>query len=737
MNQQTPQPRLLSFAQTMLFGLVLTVALTLVFFPIFPSQVHVKEGEIATATIRAPRAFTYESKVLTEQHRHEAARDVGDVLVYNASIRNEQLAKLNTLLTQVSSIRDNPDLTQATKVQALGRIAGLTLSQRATTVLLGLSRGEWQAIQDEAKRLLDQTLSDAVGPNNVEAVREQLSRRLPSELNRDQVQLIEELTKPFVISNLVVDQEKTTQAKEEARAKVPPQKVAYAKNQVIVSKGNVIDAATLEALREAGLLETRVDLTELVSALTLAALVSGVVVLYLLAFQPPGIASPRRLLLFALVLTGELLAAKLYLPLVLPDEQRHFLAFLVPIAGGPMLIASLLGAQLAVLMSGLLGFLMALLIGYLPDSSGLIVKAPLDALRMMAVYSFGSLAGAVLVHRSDRLNRYLLAGGAVSLVTFAALGGFWFLDPERRLLDFAWMAGASVANGALASLLTLGAVISVGMLFGITTRFQLMELAQLNQPLLRRLQDEAPGTFHHSVIVGNLAERAADLVGADALLVRVGCYYHDIGKLLQPGFYIENQMGGANPHEHLDPYTSAEIIIKHVRGGIDLARRHRLPQRVADFIPEHHGTRLVTYFYRRAVQLYGEDVNPEQFRYEGPKPRSKETAIVMLADSVEAMVRASPDRSAEQIDTLVEAVIRDRMAEGQLDDSNLTLRDLRVIAESFKATMRAVYHPRIEYPTPAVSERRPRAPTLLPAPFRREAGPLVEADVQPEIGRGQ
>jgi putative nucleotidyltransferase with HDIG domain len=229
------------------------------------------------------------------------------------------------------------------------------------------------------------------------------------------------------------------------------------------------------------------------------------------------------------------------------------------------------------------------------------------------------------------------------------------------------------------------------------------------------LQDEAPGTFHHSIIVGNLAERAADLVGADPLLTRVGCYYHDIGKVLQPGMYIENIQTAETPHDQMTPEESAEVIQQHVRGGIDLAKRARLPARVTAFIPEHHGTRLVAYFYRKAAEA-NPNVDPALFQYPGPRPQSRETAIVMLADSTEAVVRASPDRSPARIDQLVEEVIAERVAEGQLDESDLTLRDLRTIAESFKSTMRAVYHPRVQYPepTPMEARRRMRLLSLRP-----------------------
>src|SRR5690606_23927991 len=191
--------------------------------------------------------------------------------------------------------------------------------------------------------------------------------------------------------------------------------------------------------------------------------------------------------------------------------------------------------------------------------------------------------------------------------------------------------------------------VTPGALFGIPTRLQLRERSLLGQPLLLRLQDEAPATFQHSVIVANLAEKGAHVIGADALLARVGCYYHDIGKLLRPGFFIENQLGGDNPHDRLDPFDSARIISDHVRDGMNLAKQYNLPQKVAAFVPEHHGTRVVAYFYRKAAEQ-DPDVDMDAFRYPGPKPQSRETAIAMLADSCEAAVRSSPDHSPERID---------------------------------------------------------------------------------------
>jgi putative nucleotidyltransferase with HDIG domain len=407
--------------------------------------------------------------------------------------------------------------------------------------------------------------------------------------------------------------------------------------------------------------------------------------------------------LLLLVIGISTLGAKLYLPLVLPDHERHFLAYALPLAAAPMLVAAFLETQLAVAVAAVLAALVTFVIVYLPDVSTAVTSSPLDALRAIAVYGFGGVSGALALYHGERLNRYLFAGLAVGVVSLLMLLAAWFLDLNREMWDLPWIGLMSLVNGSASGMLAAGAFVTLSSLFGITTRVQLMELAQLNQPLLRELQDEAPGTFHHSIIVGNLGERAADLVDADSLLVRVGCYFHDVGKLRQPGYYIENQLTGSNPHDDLDSVRSAEIVVRHVEDGLELAREHGLPSQVRDFIAQHHGTGRVVYFYRKALENE-EEIDSERFSYPGPKPRNKEVAIVMLADSVEAAIRASADRSPERIDVLVDEVVAERLAEGQLDESELTLREIKIISESFKSTLKGVYHPRLEYP--AVPRKR-------------------------------
>ena len=467
---------------------------------------------------------------------------------------------------------------------------------------------------------------------------------------------------------------------------------------------------------------------DVAAAAMISLLSAGGLGLYLYIFQPKELNTVLRLVMVALLVVLWVAAAKFFLATTLPDGERLYLSYMLPVAALPMLIATLLDGGLAVAAAALLALLTAFVGFYQPDAREALAGHPLDALQMATAFLLGGLVGIFAVHRAERMNRYLSAGGAVTFVSFSVLFSFWLLSGDRDAFDPVWMIVATGLGGILSAVIVVGATVILGLMFGITTRMQLMELAQLNHPLLRRLQEQASGTFHHSVIVGNLGERAADRVGADSLLVRVGCYFHDIGKVAKPGYYIENQMQGENPHDKLTPASSAKMVSDHVHTGLELAKRHRVPARVRAFIPEHHGTRLVTYFYRKAASDDA-TTDPEKFRYPGPKPQSRETAIVMLADSVEAVVRSSRDRSAERIDSLVEAVVAERVAEGQLNECDLTLRDLKTIGESFKTTLRGVYHPRIEYPAPSEAERATAAavggsPEPLAEPMDGTAPPL-------------
>jgi len=702
------------------FAIALAALLTAALFPIFPGQLNIHSGDIASRTLRSPKPVSFESAVLTNQRKTEAENAVPPTLVFDRNVLQTKVADYDRVTTQIAEIRAQAT-DPARKRQSL---AQLGLSSRSVDTALALPDDRWLAALAEGRRVLSAALNTSLDDSAAASARDSVDATISAEFTADEAVLTGELARPLIVPTLVPDKDKTDQARAAARAAVPPERINIEKNDVILDAGSRVDDVAIEKLHAAGVLSRRVDWRKVVAVALLSAIAAAAIAGYLLVMQPGGVTSERHMIALALITAAPLLVAKFYLPLVLPDDQRHFLAFMLPIAAAPILIAALLETEVAVVVAGIIGVLVAFISIFLPDVSLVTAISSTDTVRLLLVYALGPIAGVFLVHRADRLNRYLTAGIAVAAISFVALATTWFIDADRTNVDLAWMALSTGVAGITSGVLAAGTFVTVGVLFGVTTRVQLMELSQLNAPLLRRLQDEAPGTFHHSVIVGNLAERAADLVGADPLLTRVGCYYHDIGKVLQPGMYIENQEGGVNPHEDMAPDESAAAIQQHVRGGIELARRARLPARVQAFIPEHHGTRLVTYFYRTAAEK-DPTIDPDLFQYPGPRPQSRETAIAMLADSTEAFVRSSGDRSPQHIDQMIDEVVAERVAEGQLDDSDLTLRDLRRIADSFKSTMRAVYHPRVQYPEPTPLETRRRVLRL----------PLIAAEKDSDVDR--
>jgi putative nucleotidyltransferase with HDIG domain len=669
--------------------------------PFSSPEVGLTEGEVASRTIRAQRDISFVSPVLTTRRQNEASNAVQDTLVFDPSIASGQQAQLNVLLQRIRAVVEDPATNSITRSTAFDRVESLSLSPASKTFLVSLTPIDISLLETESRRTLATIFEQTLPATLVTETRERSSTYVSPVIGREMSTLISEIVRPFIVSNLVVDRAKTDAAREAARAGVAPVQVTFGKNQVIVERDTPVTPEAREALLEANLIKSGFDY-ELVVANALVSLVfAAAIATGLSVFRPA--AALQQLIAVFVAIAAPVFLLKLYLPLILPDEQRHFLAYIMPVAAASMVVSGFVGIEMALLAAALIALLSAFAAILLLDVTVVGIAGSLDIMRIALVCGVTGAAGVFAVRNAERLSHFLLGGVVVALSATVILGATWLLDPNRELQDLAWITGVSLSNGLLSAFFSAGIFVTLGSVFGITTRLNLLEMSQLSSPLLLRLQDEAPSTFQHSVIVANLAEKGALVIGADSLLARVGCYYHDIGKLVRPGFFIENQLGGDNPHDALDPADSARIIADHVNDGIALARQYKLPPKVAAFIPEHHGTRTVTYFYRRAAEE-DPDVDPELFTYPGPKPQSRETAIAMLADSSEASVRSSPDHSPETIDSIVEHVFTERLSEGQLDESDLTLRNVRSLAQSFKATLRAVYHPRIEYPAPTEAE---------------------------------
>jgi cyclic-di-AMP phosphodiesterase PgpH len=455
----------------------------------------------------------------------------------------------------------------------------------------------------------------------------------------------------------------------------------------VVRDGQLVGPLEIEALEAMGLRNPEPDWRSVGGAALLAFALIGVLAAFIWHFDRPLLYRDRRMILLA----GLILVATLAMRMVLPG--RPMWAYIFPLPAVSMLLAILIDAQLALAVGVVLSVLLAWIAG--------------NSLEIGVIGLVGTMVAGLAVWRKERMIQYFVAGAEVAFAMIVAYCAFWLAGRSDDLAQLSIVNFELVVNGVLSSLLAVGSFALLGRIFGILTTMQLLELANPTQPLLRRLLMEAPGTYHHSIMVGNLAERAAEVIGADSLLVRVAAYYHDIGKLERPWAFIENQADSiANVHDRLDPHESAQIIAAHVTDGMRLAEKYGLPGRIRDMIPQHHGTRTISFFYQQASERTRDAVDAAQFTYPGPRPQSREAAILMLSDSTEAAARAARDHSREAIEQLVDRIIRQRLEEGQFDDCNLTLRDLTRIKQSFVTLLTGIYHPRIPYP-PSGEQRAP------------------------------
>jgi putative nucleotidyltransferase with HDIG domain len=516
---------------------------------------------------------------------------------------------------------------------------------------------------------------------------------ISAELNEQASNVAAEIVRALIQTNSILNQARTEELREQARMAVPVQTALLARGQTIIRAGDIAGLEDVEALTQLGLLQRDWDSWTLVRAVMFSLIVMAIMMAALYRLRPRTLRDYQELAVLVVIAVLWLLAAKF---LIVPHD---WLPYLYPLAALSMVLTALLDLRVAVVLT--IGF--TLMVNYLGANNPSLVTY------MCA----GSLAGALVLGRPERLSAFLWAGLAVTITNLLA-----YLAHRTSLVEFEniiWTPEAFqmylvvAMNGVISVSVALVGYYALGNLFNITTNLQLNELSRPTHPLLRQLLLKAPGTYHHSIIVSNLAERAAAAIGANAFLARVGAYYHDIGKTVRPYFFTENIADNSSPHDKLDPLTSAQIIISHVNDGVDLAQKYHLPLRLQDFIREHHGKTLVQVFYAQAQrEINGEEtINEADFRYAGPRPRSKETAILLLADTCEAAVRAVKPATREDLEKLVRKLIDERISEGELDESNLTFRDLQTIRDIFLQVLQGVHHPRIAYPEQVKPDEQP------------------------------
>lgn len=673
-----------------------------------------RAGEVAPRDVVAPRAITYTSEISTERAREAAANAIPPVYSSpDTGVARRQLERLRAALTYITSVRADAYAAFDQRLADLAALEDISLDQQAARSILELGEARWQAVQQEAIVVLEQVMRSTIREDRLEDARRDVPALVSLALPEDQAAIVAELVAGFVAPNSFYSEELTEAARRQARQAVSPVSRSFAAGQLVVQRGQVISPTDMEAMQQFGLVQPEGRWQDLVGAASLTLLLVFFLLLYGIR-KPSLVQDLRGLTLIAVLFLIFLGGARLIVP------GHTVLPYVYPLTAYSLIVTSLFGAETALIFT----LPLAVLYSYnLPS-----------ALDLTLFYLLSGVCGVLTLGAARRMTSFFWAGAAIALCGSAVVVAFRFPEPTTDWIGLATLVGASLLNGVASSSLTVLFQYFFAQFLGMTTPLQLMEISRPDHPLLQFVLRNAPGTYQHSLQVANLAEQAAEQIGADPLLTRVGALYHDAGKALNPYYFVENQISSnLNLHDDLDPVTSAQTIIQHVADGLALAGKYRLPRRIRDFIAEHHGTMIARYQYFRAVEAAGgeqEQVDEAPFRYPGPRPQSRETAILMLADGSEASVRAERPKDEGELRAMIKQVVENRLATGQLDDTDLTLRDLETIIDSFAASLRGSFHPRIEYPQlEQIGAARPDATPTVPLLPRKPSEVPLESQV--------
>jgi len=644
----------------------------------FPMEI----GDVAAQDILAPYSLTFESEVLTEQARLAAADSVDPIyLPADPSIGRRQVEQLRTVLYYISTIRQDTYATFEQKISDIKAIDNITLSEETINQILQTNESRWEAIEFEAMNVLEQIMRNTLRETDLFAARRNILSLINFSFPQDQANIVAQLVEPFIIPNSLFSAEQTETAITEARQSVDPVIHSFVAGETLVRRGQIIRDVEWEALQRYGLIQPNDRVKDILGAAILVSIVCTLVFFYFRYQEQQERYSVKALLLIAATFLFFLGSARFVI------ADRTILPYVFPVAAFSLTLSIIFNFEIAVLFSVFLGVLTAY--GMSND------------LDLMIFYILPPTLGMLTLGKAKRIASFFIAGITIGVTGIGIILSFRLPDSVTDWIGIATLSGASLINGLGAASLTLLLQYVFSQSLGMTTALQLLDTSRPDHPLLQQMLRNAPGSYQHSLQVANLAEQAAESIGANGLLVRVGAIYHDCGKSRNPQFFIENQIQGElNPHDEIDPLISAQTIISHVTDGVNLAKKHHLPNRIIDFIREHHGTMYTHYQYTQAVKEAGNpgEVDKSLFTYPGPRPQSRETALLMLADGTEARARAEVPKDEAGLRSLIDTVFDFYQQNDQLEDTDLTLKDLQEAKASFFRTLKGTYHPRVKYP---------------------------------------
>lgn len=661
-----------------------------------PKKYDLRVGSISHVTVDATKDIVDE--VTTEEKRNAAAETVEPTYHFQQGVKEEVLASLAAAFQELRTIqqygltlRPEDDLRGLTSRPfseeeidyALSLVDTLELNRTQLTTLLRVDTNAFEdmvsTVTVAVENSLNTTIREGQVSQSIMTIQQIVGYKLDVSLTQN---IIPTVLRTCIKPNMIIDEEATEEARQKAREAVEP--VIYLQGQNIIREGDRITNSQVEMLRNLGLLnDNHYDYSVYGGALILTVLAMVSLLMMLRLLMKDVLSDIRKLSVILIILV--LCFGFASLATLLPS------LYIIPIALGMIMGTVLIGYRAGLVMTVPLALLYA---GITSVSSSTTFY---DVVLIMANTLSGGVATVWFLKGRPQRVRVLVSGVIAAVFSLIMIVGVKLLT-SAETLDMIhtgiWALAGSLLSGVLA--IALQPVFEG--VFHLATPSRLLEITNPNQPIMKRLMLEAPGTYHHSIIVANLAESAADKIGANSFLARAGAYYHDIGKLKRPGYFSENQRGG-NPHENTDPYVSAAILTAHTRDGALIAQKEHLPPEVQDIILQHHGVTPVMFFYHKALQMAdGKHVDINDFRYSGPKPQTKEASIVMLADTIEAAVRSMKDPTPKAIDQFIERLIRGKLEDGQLSDCQLSLRDIDQICSAFSGILKGVYHERIEYP---------------------------------------
>jgi len=686
--------RNLNFRRVFLGFVFFVITVILLGLGVFTGDLDVQEGQPSPRDLAAPSSTSFVSEILTEEARQAAAESVEPAYRVDNQILAELAEEIDNYFNLITRAQNNADLSEESRIQTLREDIKFPLTAEEAAALLKVQPDALNQAKAQVTAVVRQVMENGIQKEALDTARQTILQEienlgLDQTLTRFSSRMINQME---IKPNLVYDPLSTQEKLEQARREVDPVVVNVQRNEMIVRQGDIVTAVDIEKLQQLGLLQTTPAAIRILGLALIVAAVYLLLIFYLYFFQRNLLLNEKLLLLLGILLVVTMVAARGVTAISLGEnsEMGRLVGFLAPLAAGAMLTSILLDSSLAVVFAMITSLFLGLTTG--------------NSLGIAAVGLVSSLAGILSINRLSQrsdLAKSSLYIGAAAILSIAGLG--LFQGASWTTIALATTLG--LGNGILSAVLTIGILPFFESAFGITSTVRLLELSNPNQPLLRRLLLEAPGTYHHSILVGNLAEAAAEAVGADPVLARVGAYYHDIGKLKRPYFFIENQVARENPHDRLAPSLSTLIITSHIKDGLDMARDAGLPPVIQEFVGQHHGNGVLSFFYNKALENeHGEMVFIDDFRYDGAKPQRKEVAILMLADSVEAGVRSMQKPTPQRMETFVRKIIKNKLEDGQLDKSNLTLNELDIIAETFLRVLTGIFHSRVEYPENVIME---------------------------------